>query len=224
MSSPEQTATPIADGVATVRLELEANVPPELLGAFDGQAEALAQRGAPDAPGVGDQAPRFTLPASDGTTVSLDELLADGPVVLAFYRGAWCPYCNVQLRAYQQALPEFAARGASLVAVSPQRPDEGEALRDAAALGFPVLTDAGAAVAADYGLAFEITATEQEPFVTAGIEVAGSNADGSWRLPTPGTFVIGQDGTILHAAIDGDFRRRAEPAVLLRALDDAAGA
>lgn len=220
MTTSESAPATIADGVRAVREELSAQVPADVLAAFDGQAEALAEQDfAARAPQPGDQAPRFTLPDSEGREVSLDGLLAEGPVVLAFYRGAWCPYCNVQLRAYQEAQEEIEARGARLVAVSPQTPTQGEAFRDAAGLAFTVLSDAGAAVAERYGLAFEVGPDDREPFAAVGIEVAESNADGGWRLPTPGTFVLAGDGTVLLAGVDGDFRRRTEVAALLGALD-----
>jgi peroxiredoxin len=213
--------TPLAEQLDHVHAALAEQVPAALLGAFDGQAQALAGRAfAAAAPQAGQPAPDFALNDSTGAPVTLGELLAGGPVVLAFYRGAWCPYCNAQLRAYQAALAAFATRGARLVAISPQSPASGEELRQAARLAFPVLVDPGAEVAALYGLAFEVAAGDREPFATAGIEVAASNADGSWRLPTPGTFVIATDGTVRFAGVDGDFRRRTEVTDLLAALDD----
>ena len=167
---------------------------------------------------AGQPAPDFTLPDAAGTPVSLATLLATGPVVLVFYRGSWCPYCNVQLRAYDQALAAFEALGATLVAVSPQTPDLTRLTAEEKELHFPVLSDLGNAVARQYGLAYQVGEAVYDTLHGVGIDLAAFNGDDSGELPLTGTFVIARDGRIAWAAVGADFKQRPDPAALLDAL------
>jgi peroxiredoxin len=156
-------------------------------------------------------APDFTLSNVDGQPVTLSALLLHGPVVLTFYRGEWCPYCNLQLRAYQAILPQIQELGASLVAISPQTPDNSLTTADKKGLTFPVLSDLGNAVARRYGLVFSVSETLR----TAGAPLPSYNGDESWELPMPGTFVIAQDGIVRLAFVSADWTKRLEPAAIL---------
>jgi peroxiredoxin len=172
-----------------------------------------------DAPAAGDTAPGFTLPDARGGEVALATLLERGPVVLTFYRGGWCPYCNIALRAYERALPELRERGAELVAVSPQLPDASLSTAERNALSFPVLSDVGNLVAREYGLVF----TVPDEVITYYREhrkhdLTAANGPGDWELPVPATFVIAPDGTVVLADVDPDYTRRLEPAAILEAL------
>ena len=167
---------------------------------------------------AGQPAPDFTLPDAAGQPVSLAALLASGPVVLVFYRGNWCPYCNVQLRAYNQALASFQALNATLVAVSPQTPDLTSLTAEEKELRFPVLSDLGNTVAKQYGLAYQVGDAVYHTLHGVGIDLATFNGDDSGELPLTGTFVIAQDGTIAWAGTDANFKQRPDPAVLLDAL------
>ena len=167
---------------------------------------------------AGQQAPGFTLPDASGQPVSLAVLLASGPVVLVFYRGNWCPYCNVQLRAYNQALASFNAFNATLVAVSPQTTDLTNLTAEEKELHFPVLSDLGNAVAKQYGLAYPVGDAVYNTLHGVGIDLAAFNGDDSGELPLTGTFVIAQDGIIAWAATEANFKQRPDPAVLLDAL------
>lgn len=167
---------------------------------------------------AGQRAPNFTLPDAAGQPVSLAALLAAGPVVLVFYRGNWCPYCNVQLRAYNQALASFEALNATLVAVSPQTPDLTSLTVEEKELRFPVLSDLGNAVAKQYGLAFQVGEAVYHTLHGVGIDLAVFNGDDSGELPLTGTFVIARDGTVAWAATDANFKLRPDPAVLLDVL------
>jgi peroxiredoxin len=178
----------------------------------------LAGMSLPEALGVGDRAPDFELRNALGDEVRLSELLARGPVVLTFYRGAWCPFCNAQLRGLQGALPEIEALGASLVAVSPQLPDGSLQLIDEHALTFEVLSDVRSNVASDYGLVITLTPADVALFLEVGNDLAQVNGDDAWVLPAPATFVIAGDGTIRYARIDADFTARGEPADVVGAL------
>ena len=193
---PADAARTIDQGIATV--------------AASGQAQRVLQ--------AGQAAPDFTLPNADGQPVHLRELLAQGPVVLTFYRGNWCPYCNVQLRAYQQALPELAQYGATLVAVSPQSPDHTSLTVSEKALAFPVLSDAGNAVARQYGLAYSVGGEVATTLRGVGIDLAAYNGTADDELPLTATFVIAPDGRIAWAWVDANFKHRAEPAAIVAAL------
>ncbi len=171
---------------------------------------------------VGERAPNFRLPDASGQLVELDALRALGPVVLVFYRGQWCPYCNLELRAYQQLLPQFRALGATLVAISPQTPDNTLSTVEKNELAFPVLSDVGSAVARAYGLAFDLDAQMQSLYADFfGNDLAqynGADAVSGWTLPLPGTYLIGHDAYIELAAVEVDYRQRLEPQTVLDKL------
>ena len=167
---------------------------------------------------VGQPAPGFTLPDANGQLQILAELLEQGPVVLTFYRGNWCPYCSVQLRAYQQALPELARYGAKLVAVSAQTPDFTSLTASEKELTFPVLSDAGNAVARRYGLAYGVGPEVADTLRSVGIDLADYNGTTTDELPLTATFLIGTDGVIAWAQVEANFKRRPDPAALLAAL------
>jgi peroxiredoxin len=167
---------------------------------------------------AGDRAPDFCLPDARGGYVSLNGLLTAGPVALSFYRGGWCPYCNLELRALQQALPEITRLGARLVAVSPQTPHESLSTAKKNALAFPVLSDAGSATARSFGIAYDLAEELRPIYAHFGHDLPDKNGDESWVLPIPATYVIDRDGTIALAFVDVDYRNRLEPAEILTAL------
>lgn len=174
------------------------------------------------APGldVGEQAPRFVLPNPDGQPVSLDERLAQGPVVLTFFRGDWCPICNLQLRALQRALPDIEKAGASLIAVSPQALSHALTLREKAELTFDVLSDVDQKVIRDYRLQFTIPPEVQDMYLGVfALDLGEQNADGSWNLPVPGTFILDRQGVVRKRHVTADFTRRMEPEDVLAALE-----
>ncbi len=166
----------------------------------------------------GDKAPDFTLPNVDGKTVQLSQLRTQGPVVLIFYRGNWCPYCNLALRSYQEILPEIQAIGATLVAVSPQTPDNSLSTSEQKNLSFPVLSDSSNSVARTYGLVFTVSSEVQALQQGMGLNLTKINESDTWELPIPGSYVIAQDGTIALAFVDPDHTHRLEPAAILTAL------
>jgi peroxiredoxin len=173
------------------------------------------------APGVrvGELAPDFTLPNASGDAVALAELLGRGPVVLVFYRGEWCPFCNLQLRALQSRLAEITARGATIVAISPQTPGHGASLTDQHELGFDVLSDVDQSVIADYGLRVTVDGDTRELMAQVfERDLAVENANGSWTLPVPAVFVLDRDGVVRSAHVDADYRTRMEPADVVVAL------
>ncbi|WP_327428517.1 peroxiredoxin-like family protein [Streptomyces sp. NBC_01236] len=195
-------------------------IPAEIREIMRRAGQELADSGQADrALAVGAQAPRFTLPTATGQTLSLDGLLAAGPVVLTFYRGAWCPYCNIALRALQQHHAAITARGASLVAVSPQIPDESLSLTEKHDLAFDVLSDIGSDTAKQYGLAFDLSEDLAAVYDRLGFDLQRVNGGHPRTLPLPATYVIDRAGTIRWAFVDTDYTTRAEPADILAALD-----
>jgi peroxiredoxin len=140
-------------------------------------------------------------------------------VVLTFYRGAWCPYCNLALRALQQHLEAITARGAQLVAVSPQVPDESLSLTEKHQLAFDVLSDVGSDVAKQYGIAFDLSDELGALYDRLGFELHRVNGGHARTLPLPATYVIDRDGLIRWAFVDTDYAVRAEPDDILTALD-----
>jgi peroxiredoxin len=167
----------------------------------------------------GDAAPDFSLPDALGRPFSLAAALGKGPVVLTFYRGGWCPYCNLQLRAYQQALPAIHRLGGQLVAISPQCPDASLSTTEKNELQYPVLSDAGNAVARIYGLAYSLPQELRTVLSANGKALPGINGDDSWELPITATYVIARDGRVALAFLDVDYRQRLDPADIVRALE-----
>ncbi|MEU5312280.1 peroxiredoxin-like family protein [Streptomyces sp. NPDC021562] len=195
-------------------------IPAEIREIMQRAGQELADSGQADrALTVGAQAPRFSLPSATGHTLTLDGLLADGPVILTFYRGAWCPYCNIALRALQRHHEAITTRGARLVAVSPQIPDESLTLSEKHDLAFDVLSDIGSDTAKQYGLAFDLPDDLATVYDKLGFDLQRVNHGHPRTLPLPATYVIDRDGVIRWAFVDADYTTRAEPADILAALD-----
>jgi peroxiredoxin len=168
---------------------------------------------------AGDKAPEFILNDPDGKTVSSRSLLTGGPLVVSFYRGVWCPYCNLDLQALEAALPEILARSASLVAISPQTaPNSRKSQRDNK-LSFPILSDVRSEVAARFGIRFALPEHLIETYKGFKNDLPSFNDDPAWVLPMPARFVIGQDGIVAYAEVNPDYTRRPDPAELLPVLD-----
>lgn len=173
---------------------------------------------ATDALQAGDAAPAFILRNQNGDAVALADRLARGPVILVFYRGGWCPYCNLELRAYQRLLPAIESAGATLLAISPQQPDASLSTAEKNALAFDVLSDAGSRAAAAFGIAYTLPEPLRALYAEVGHALPAINGDDSWTLPVPATFVVGRDGRIALADVDVDYRVRLEPQAALDAV------
>ena len=183
-------------------------------------AELVASHAADRALKVGDRAPVFSLPDVDGKPVSSRELLARGPLVLSFYRGVWCPYCNLDLHALQEALPRIEGLGATLVAVSPQTAANTRRSVRESKIGFRILTDLGNEVAAQFGLRFTLPAYLQDLYKNVfKNDLAINNGEPSWTLPMPARYVIATDGTIAYAEVNPDYTKRPDPSELLPVLE-----
>lgn len=183
------------------------------------EAQKLAGSGiTQNAVRVGMTAPDFLLPEARGRQVRLSDRWREGPVVLSFYRGGWCPYCNLQLAALQRVLPDIQSTGATLIAVSPQSPDNSLSTAEKLHLAFDVLSDREDRVAREYGLVFEVSEPLRNIYRDWGIDLPSWNRENSWELPVPATYVIDRNGVIVAAHIDTDYTRRMEPSDILSAL------
>lgn len=167
---------------------------------------------------VGDHAPPFVLPNAVGEIVASDVLLRKGFLVLNFYRGAWCPYCNLELRALQDTLLQIQALGANLVAISPNLPDKSLTSIEKHALTFEVLTDVQNQTAHNYGLVLTLDAEIRPLYRQIGFDIPAHNGDESWELPIAATYVVAPDGVIVYAFVSADYTQRAEPDAILAAL------
>jgi peroxiredoxin len=198
------------------------NVPPSVIETMHrATAELIASRLASRAKKAGDVAPSFSLRDGEGNVVSLEELLKKGPVIVSFYRGVWCPYCNMELQALEAAKPLFDKYGASLVAISPQTaPNSRKSVRQNK-LSFPILSDVKGKVGAAFGLRFELPDYLVELYKSLKNDLPAFNDDPSWTLPMPARYVIGQDGTILYSEVNPDYTHRPEPEDMIPVLQRA---
>jgi peroxiredoxin len=168
---------------------------------------------------VGDRAPPIVLKNAKGDTVDVGTLLKKGPVIVTFYRGGWCPYCNLELKAYQKILPQILAAGASLVAISPEKPDDTLSTAEKNALAFEVLSDVGQKVGRAFGLVYEFSDELKAAYQGFNLDIPLRNGTpGEWALPVSATYVIDRNGVIIYAYTDPDYRDRADPRDVLKAL------
>ena len=206
--------------LAQFRSAWEARVGEQIARLIGGDIEDLRASGILDRTArVGDAFPAAPhLRDAMDRPFDLAALIAEKPVVLTFYRGGWCPYCNLELRAYQARLAEIEAMGAALVAVSPERPDHSLSTAEKNDLRFAVLSDIGGELASALGIRFTLSEAVRPFYEKAGHALPERNGDGSWALPMPASFVIARGGRIALAAIEPDYRKRLEPRVALEAL------
>ena len=185
---------------------------------YDDGIEAIVKdRILPNAKNVGDTASNFKLTNAIGDTVQLSDYLKKGKVILTWYRGGWCPYCNLTLRSLQQSLPDFKAKGANLLALTPEVPDKSISTAEKNNLEFEVLSDIGNEVARDYGVVFTLIPELAESY-QAAFDLHSYNGDESNELPLAATYIINKEGIIEYAFLHKDYRNRAEPSEILENL------
>lgn len=202
-----------------IQREVGSLVPPEIGERIDRMVAELRARNAVPGVEVGEPAPDFTLPAANGNPVTLSDRYGKGPVVLSFYRGDWCPICSVELRALQRHLSTITQLGGSLIAINPQAPDRSLGFAEKLELGFDVLSDLDQSVADAYRIRFPLGDSLREIY-EQWLPLPEQNADGSWNLPVPATFVIDTSGVVRARHVDADYRHRMEPDAVLAALRD----
>ena len=212
------TYIPLQDALSAKRAAFEASASEEKKRIYGEGIAAVENSGTlRTAKQVGDTAAFFKLPNASGTPVELQQMLSNGPVVLTWYRGGWCPYCNLTLARLQEELPKFTAVGATLIALSPERPDSSLTTAEKNDLEFEILSDAGNGVAREYGVVFALS-DEVAKSYQEGFGLHEYNGDESNELPLAATYVIGTDGVITYAFLHADYRERAEPRDILAAL------
>ncbi|KAF5024822.1 hypothetical protein F66182_3061 [Fusarium sp. NRRL 66182] len=168
---------------------------------------------------VGDQFPDFILRDATGKTVSKTDLLAQGPLLITFYRGQWCPYCNVALQFLQRHLDDFTAKGVSLVAMTPELPDYSLTTAEKNELRFPVLTDLHNEVARKLGIVYDQSCA-RDVFDKLGVSLAERNGDGSFEVPIPATLLVDKDGVVRNVYVEPDYRKRMDPKLALEWIDN----
>jgi peroxiredoxin len=216
MSLKQQLAEYRAGWFKRVPAERQAIMERHIAGLRDGLAKSALK--------TGDRAPAIVLGNARGDTVDVGALLKNGPVIVSFYRGGWCPYCNFELRAFQQILRQIEAAGATLVAISPEKPDDTLSTAEKNALSFEVLSDVGQKVGRAFGLVYDFSDELKSAYKEFGIDIPGKNGAEDWALPISATYVVDRDGTIIYAYTDADYRDRAEPADVLEVLKKTAAA
>jgi len=215
----EEITMSLKEQLAALKTENASKIPAGTQAVMAGDLQALGESGIVErAPKVGDKLKNFTLPNHLGETRSLSQLLEKGPVVVTFYRGGWCPYCNLELRAFQQVLPEIEAAGATLVAITPELPDESLSTKERDGLKFEVLTDKNSAYGRELGVVFTLTKELVGIYQSFGIEVEKHNGEGQFDLPLPATFIVNADGTITCAFVAVDYTLRVEPSDVVEEL------
>lgn len=210
----------LADRLADLRYRSAQRLKPEIHARVERQIAELQERkshGKMNAGGT--RAQSFDLATSTGERVSLDALIARGPVVLAFFRGTWCSFCSAEMLAFAEIYDRIVANGASFVAISPERPEFAAAWLAEHPLPFPLAFDEGNTVAEKFGIVYDFTDDARDLYANAlGHDVAAINGDGKWRLPMPARYVIDRSGVIRDGEVDADFRERPEPTSVLTIL------
>ena len=166
----------------------------------------------------GDTMPDFKLPNQHGEPRRLYDYLSSAPLVLNIYRGGWCPYCNMEMKALHDVLPEIRALGATLVGLSPESPDKATETALANEIDIDILSDSGNKIADQMGLVFVLPEALRSLYKNIGIDIPAHNGDSSFKLPVPATYIIGKDGVIAFDFVNSDYTRRLEPSEIVRAL------
>jgi len=223
MVSTSHAENSLADQIQTYMQQQSKN---KKAGKFSAEDKAIMEKAAADLakampnPGlkVGDKAPDFSLPNAYGKQIKLSSLLKKGPVIINFYRGAWCPFCNLELRALKQNLPEFKKYGASLVSITPQKPDKSLAQVKKAKFQFDILSDLDSSTIKKYKLFFTLPPKLTKLYKKLGLDIEAFNGKGRNELPIPGTYVVDKKGVIRAAYANTDYTRRMEPNAIIDAL------
>jgi len=222
--TPFLIQTTLAEGLQeqldAKKTAFEAKASEETISEYNKGVKTVQQSGMlKNALNVGDTAPDFTLTNAIGKKVTLSSLLKDGPVVMTWYRGSWCPYCNISLRSYQENLPKIKAAGAQFIALTPELPDKSLPTSKKHALEYEVLTDLNNQVAKQFKIVFEMTpwvSNAMEKF--AGLKNYNGKDYDNKTLPLSATYIITPDRKIAYAFLDAEYRNRATPTQIIEKL------
>ncbi len=194
-------------------------IPEDVLNLLLSKTKELSETGIADkALNNGDKIPQIKLPNAHNKTINVNELLSDGPIVISFYRGGWCPYCNLELKALQNNIKEIEKAGGKLIAISPELPDNSLTTSEKHNLGFEVLSDTGNKTAKEFGLVFNLAEELRPIYKQFNFDIPKNNGEDSWSLPIPATYVINKEGVIVHSFINADYTKRMEPAEIVETL------
>ena len=211
---------PLDDRLEVVRSSVRA-LSPRFAEAADRMVERLRASGAgARAPMPGSEMPPFVLPDTAGKLVSLADLLRDGPTVVAFHRGHWCPYCRMHAVALGEVRQELRSAGVGIVAIAPDRRQYNDRLQAEAGGGVPILADIDNGYALSLNLAIWVGAEMQAMMGGEGVALDVYQGNAGWMLPIPATFVVARSGEIVARHIDPDYRRRMDVDLLLKAARD----
>lgn len=210
----------LVDDINAFQQEVIPTLSSDTLDALMGSISAVQQAGTADgALNVGDTIPDFSLQNAHGEQIDIKQCIASGPLVISFYRGAWCPYCNLEIKAQAAHLNQIRELGADLIAISPQVASKAEQQSTALSLNFNILSDVGNQVSKQFGLTFSLT-EDVRPVLDDEFkfDIQGHNADDKYELPIPATYIVDQQGVIRFAFVDADYTKRLEPEVILEQL------
>ena len=211
----------LKEEIKKMQEEMLPQIPDDVLKLLFSKTEELVNSGiAEHTLNEGDGIPQINLPNAVGKAIDVNSMLKDGPVVISFYRGAWCPYCNLELKALQQALPEIKLLDAQLIAISPNTPDNSISSIEKHGLEFEVLTDAGNNIAKEFKLVFNLADELRPIFKQFNFDVPKYNGDESWELPIPATYIVNTDGRIVHSFVNADYTQRMEPNEIISKLKE----
>ncbi len=211
----------LKEQLTTFNQDIRQQIPPEVLDMIDGATDDLkAQKLEDNSLKTGQKAPEFSLPNHKGETRSLSSILSASPIVLTFYRGGWCPYCNLELAALQKALARIEQTGAKLIAISPELPDHSLTTIEKHSLEFEVLSDQGGNVQNLFGLEFQLPEVLRPVYEGFGFDIPTHNGNGTFALPVPATYIIDQSGIVRYHFVDVDYTKRAEPEVIIQKLKE----
>jgi peroxiredoxin len=209
----------LKDEIDAYNAAKQEKVPAEILATMAQATEELKRSGVEDrALKTGDTMPDFELPNQHGERRRLSDYLAKSPVVLNIYRGGWCPYCNMEMKALRDALAEIESHGAQLVGLAPETPDKAMSTAERHGIAIDILSDAGNKVAEQMGLVFELPQALRPIYEKFGTDLADYNGDDSFKLPVPATYIIGQDGVIVYDFVNADYTLRLEPSEIVAKL------
>jgi len=205
--------------IAAMQQEMIPNIPEDVLNTMLSATGDMVKSGvAEKAKNRGDKAPSFTLPNVKGDEVSLEKLLKNGPVVISFYRGAWCPYCNLELKALQDAVGKIRELGATLVSISPNLREKSAAFVEQNPFDFDILSDEGNNVARQYGLVITVAEELRPIYDKFGIDIPEHDGSDSYEIPIPATYIVDTGGMIADAYVNADYTTRMEPDDIIERL------
>jgi len=211
----------LKDEIQKMQEAMLPQIPGDVLKLILGKTEELVNSGIAERTLTeGDEIPQINLPNAVGKTIDVNSLLKEGPLVINFYRGAWCPYCNLELNALQKALPEIKSLDAQLIAISPNTPDNSISSIEKHGLEFEVLTDAGNNIAKEFRLVFNLAEELRPIYQQFNFDIPKYNGDESWELPIPATYIVNTDGKIAHAFVNADYTQRMEPTEIINKLKE----